>query len=157
MSAEDKARLLICGIAALLAVLVRWVVAAKADTLYVSTSGGSLNARFAPGGEVIAQLADGEAVDVQSISGGWAAIIHGGDTLYVSADYLTDADKPTGDYKVTANGRVRVRKTPGGKVIGYRHNGDRVTVMRWATADDGTSWGCTADGYISADCLEDQP
>ncbi len=147
---------MICGITALLAILICWVAAAKADTMRVSTSGGALNARFAPGGEVVATLADGESVDVQSISDGWAAINHGGDTLYVSTDYLSAESRPTGDYKVTANGRVRVRKTPGGKVAGYKHDGDCVTVTRWATADDGTSWGCTGDGYIRADCLVEE-
>lgn len=57
-------------------------------------------------------------------------------------------------YIVEANGRVRVRKTPGGESDGFVRPGDRVYVTAWRYDKDGGKWAkCTGGQYISAEYL----
>ncbi len=58
------------------------------------------------------------------------------------------------DYTVTANGRVRMRKSPGGSTSGFIQPGKRVHVIAWRYGEDGSKWArCMGGSYISADCL----
>jgi len=58
------------------------------------------------------------------------------------------------DYTVTANGRVRMRKSPAGSTSGFIQPGKRVHVIAWQYGEDGSKWArCTGGSYISAECL----
>ncbi|MBE5800003.1 MAG: hypothetical protein E7321_08660 [Clostridiales bacterium] len=58
------------------------------------------------------------------------------------------------DYTVSANGRVRMRKSPAGSASGFIQPGKRVHVFAWRYAGDGTKWArCAGGSYISADYL----
>jgi len=71
---------------------------------------------------------------------------------YVSVKFFEIED--SGAYTVTANGRVRMRKSPGGSADGFIRPGERVRVMAWRYAADGSLWARCAGGcYISAQYL----
>lgn len=71
---------------------------------------------------------------------------------YVSVKYFEIAEDA--DYTVTANGRVRVRKTPGGEASGFIQPGETVHVRAWRYAADGSRWArCPGPKYISAEYL----
>ena len=58
------------------------------------------------------------------------------------------------DYTVTANGRVRMRKSPAGSTSGFIQPGKRVHVIAWQYGEDGSKWGrCAGGSFISAECL----
>lgn len=58
------------------------------------------------------------------------------------------------NYIVEANGRVRMRKSPGGSADGFIQPGKRVHVAAWRYGADGSKWArCTGGSYISADYL----
>lgn len=67
-------------------------------TAYVTTTGKNLNLRSAPstGASIVAKLANGTAVTVLSISGGWAKVKAAGREGYVSAQYLTTGKPASG-------------------------------------------------------------
>jgi len=122
-------------------------------------------------------VADGQYVNVRNRASSQAAtwgILHTGDVIeakpgeitngyfktmfedrvaYVSVKYF---EVPVGrDYVVEANGRVRVRKSPGGDAIGFVKPGETVHVNAWRYAANGSKWGkCTGGQYISADYLK---
>ena len=122
-------------------------------------------------------VADGQYVNVRNRASSTAAtwgILHNGDTIeakpgeiingyfkttfedriaYVSVRFF---EMPVGkDYTVAANGRVRVRKSPGGDASGFVQPGDEVHVYAWRYASNGSKWARCKDGkYISADYLE---
>ena len=61
------------------------------------------------------------------------------------------------DYMVSANGRVRMRKSPAGSLSGFIQPGTRVHVLAWRYAKDGSLWArCAGGSYISASCLSSQ-
>ena len=71
---------------------------------------------------------------------------------YVSVNYFEIA--VNADYTVSANGRVRVRKTPGGKTSGFIQPGETVRVRAWRYAADGSLWArCPGPKYIAAEYL----
>jgi len=71
---------------------------------------------------------------------------------YVSVKYFETA--VGADYTVTANGRVRMRKSPAGSTSGFIQPGTRVHVIAWRYGEDGSKWArCTGGSYISAQCL----
>lgn len=124
-------------------------------------------------------VADGQYVNVRNQASSSAAtwgILHHGDTIeakpgeitngyfktmfedriaYVSVRYF---EIPVGrDYMIEANGRVRVRKSPGGDAIGFVRPGETVHVQAWRYAVNGSKWAkCSGGKYISADCLSEQ-
>ena len=68
---------------------------------------------------------------------------------YVSVRYFEIEENR--DYTVQANGRVRVRKTPGGDASGFIKPGETVRVRAWRRAADGSLWArCPGPKYISA-------
>lgn len=75
---------------------------------------------------------------------------------YVSVKYFEVPVRQ--DYVVSANGRVRVRKAPGGSAKGFIQPGETVHVNAWRYAPDGSKWAkCTGGDYISADYLDPVP
>lgn len=72
-----------------------------------------------------------------------------GDPAYVMSKYMEIAYSAR--CTVAANGRVRWRKTPGGKTGGYYQPDDTVYVngIRWDK--DGTPWARTSDGTTTKD------
>lgn len=136
---------------------------------------------FAAHGETLTCIvADGQYVNVRNQASSQAAawgILHAGDTIetdpreitrgffkttygdktaYVSVRYF---EIPVGkSYLVEANGRVRMRVSPGGASSGFIRPGKQVHVMAWRYAADGSKWAkCTGGKYISADYLTPCP
>lgn len=90
------------------------------------------------------------------ITRGFFKLTFEGRTAYVSVRYFEIAEGT--DFVVEANGRVRVRKSPGGEATGFVKPGDRVHVMAWRYAGDGTKWAkCTGGTYVSAQYLLPAP
>ncbi len=90
--------------------------------------------------------------DPAEITDGYFRIMFKEKTAYVSVRYF---EIPVEEhYTVVANGRVRVRKAPGGSPDGFVRPGDRVYVSAWRYDADGGKWGrCTGGQYISAEYL----
>jgi len=122
-------------------------------------------------------VADGQYVNVRNRASSSAAtwgILHAGDTIeadpaditdgffkttfnshtaYVSVRYFEIPADAT--YAVAANGRVRLRQSPGGEATGFVQPGKTVYVLAWRYAADGTKWAkCTGGSYISAEYLQ---
>lgn len=122
-------------------------------------------------------VADGQYVNVRNRASSSAAtwgILHTGDVIeaqpheitngffkttfndrvaYVSVKYFeipVDAQ-----YRVAANGRVRLRRAPMGDAAGFVRPGDTVYITAWRFAADGSRWGkCTGGQFVSAEFLE---
>ena len=125
-------------------------------------------------------VADGQYVNVRNQASSTAAtwgILHHGDTIetnplditrgffktlfdgrvaYVSVKYFEIPVER--DFTVAANGRVRMRRSPGGEATGFIQPGRQVHVTAWRYAADGSRWGkCTGGSYIAAQYLEPLP
>lgn len=121
-------------------------------------------------------VADGQYVNVRNRASSSAAtwgILHAGDVIEADPAQITDGffkttfnehvayvsvrffEIPTDETcTVEANGRVRVRQSPGGEATGFVKPGTNVHVLGWRYAADGSKWArCTGGSYISADCL----
>ena len=86
------------------------------------------------------------------IQNGFFKTIYKNRDAYVSVRFFEIA--VGADYTVTANGRVRMRKTPGGSADGFIQPGKQVHVIAWRYAGDGSKWArCAGGSYISADFL----
>ena len=121
-------------------------------------------------------VADGQYVNVRNQASSSAAtwgILHHGDTIettplditrgffkttfegrvaYVSVKYFEIPVEQ--DFTISANGRVRMRRTPGGEATGFIKPGRQVHVTAWRYAADGSRWGkCTGGSYIAAQYL----
>ena len=123
-------------------------------TMYVHVREGTfLNGRLAPNmdSEIMMYLGRSYDVTVLQVKNGWA-LIEGGEagTCWCCVDYLADyaPDDEAPLYTVEANGRVRVRRTPGGATVRYVHDGDTVEVR---FLFDG--WAYIGDGYVMAEYL----
>lgn len=126
--------------------------------------------------ELVCIVADGQYVNVRNRASSQAAawgIMHTGETIETNPAEITNGyfkttfkDKaayisvryfeiPVEEhYTVEANGRVRVRKTPGGSADGFVRPGDRVYVSAWRYDENGVKWGrCTGGQYIAAEYL----
>lgn len=119
----------------------------------------------------------GQYVNVRNRAAQTAAtwgVLHTGDTIHTSPNEIVDGYFKTTyndqvayvsvkyfeiavgrDYHVEANGRVRLRKAPGGDAAGFIQPGERVHVMAWRYARDGSKWAkCAGGQYISANYLK---
>ena len=77
-------------------------------------------------------------------------------TAYVSVKYFEIAVGE--DFVIQANGRVRMRKSPGGSANGFIKPGTRVHVIAWQYGSDGAKWArCAGGSYISAAYLLPAP
>lgn len=122
-------------------------------------------------------VADGQYVNVRNRASSSAAtwgILHHGDTIeakpgeivngffkttfedrvaYVSVKFFETVVEQ--DYEVEANGRVRMRKSPGGDAVGFIQPGEVVRVKAWRYASNGSKWArCTGGKYIAAEYLK---
>lgn len=90
--------------------------------------------------------------DPAEITDGFFKTTFGERVAYVSVRYFEIA--VNAHYIVEANGRVRLRKSPGGDADGFVRPGEQVYVTAWRYAGDGSKWAkCTGGQYISADYL----
>lgn len=131
--------------------------AARAETLTCAVSEGQyVNVRNRPRADAqkVGELHNGDEIDAVSVSGGWIEITYKDRAAYVSANYF-EVSEPKGGtvYVVEANGRVRVRATPGGKRVDWADPGDTVRVFGWRYGSDGGKWARCAYGYIAASYL----
>ena len=77
-------------------------------------------------------------------------------TAYVCVKYFEIAVGE--DFVIQANGRVRMRKSPGGSANGFIKPGTRVHVIAWQYGSDGAKWArCAGGSYISASYLLPAP
>ena len=135
-----------------------------------------LSASAASGETLSCVVPDGQYVNVRNQPSSGAAtwgILHTDDTIetepaeiqngffkttykdriaYVSVKYFEIAVGE--NFVVEANGRVRMRKSPGGSADGFIKPGTRVHVIAWQYGADGSRWArCAGGSYISADYL----
>ncbi|MDD3212105.1 MAG: hypothetical protein PHY64_00400 [Eubacteriales bacterium] len=148
--------LLLALVALLLTVTIYDAVAeTQATPMYVTVSAGSwLNGRAKPDAKssIEARFQRGDTVDVYEVEGSWARVAGGEDgTVWCCIDYLSDTAPGTEPETctVTANGRVRVRKTPDGELVRWLQSGDSVQVQ---CRVDG--WAYIGDGYVAEEYLE---
>jgi len=102
----------------------------------------------------LGMLHTGDVIDVNpaDIQNGFFKTSYKSRDAYVSVKFFETA--VGADYTVTANGRVRMRKSPAGSTSGFIQPGKRVHVIAWRYGEDGSKWArCTGGSYISADCL----
>ena len=86
------------------------------------------------------------------ITNGYFKTTYKGHDAYVSVKYFEI--RVGRSYSVDANGRVRLRKSPGGSASGFIQPGERVHVMSWRYAGDGSKWAkCAGGQYIAAQYL----
>ena len=130
----------------------------------------------APGETLTCIVADGQYVNVRNQASPTAAtwgILHHGDTIETNPLEITRGFFKTTfegrtafvsvkffeipveqDFTVAANGRVRMRRSPGGEATGFIKPGRQVHVTAWRYAADGSRWGkCTGGSYIAAQYL----
>ena len=126
--------------------------------MYVTVSAGRwLNGRYQPDthSSIEARFQSGDTVDVYEVSGDWARVAGGeSGTVWCDIHYLsaTAPDEQPETCTVHADGRVRVRETPDGKLIRWLNNGDTVQVQ---CRIDG--WAYIGDGYVQDQYLEANP
>ena len=100
----------------------------------------------------------GDVIDVNpaEIQNGFFKTTYKEHTAYVLVKFFETAVEQ--DYIVQANGRVRMRKSPGGSADGFIQPGKRVHVIAWRYGADGSRWArCAGGSYISASYLTPAP
>ena len=131
-----------------------WGQAALADTFTcIVPEGQYVNVRKQPSAKAATWgvMRTGETIeaDPSDIRNGFFSFTFMGNEAYVSVRYFEIPESR--NYTVTANGRVRVRKSPGGDACGFVQPGDTVRVRGWRRAADGSLWArCPGPKYISA-------
>ena len=96
----------------------------------------------------------GDTIDVDpaQVTNGFFSFTFKDRAAYVSVRYFEIPEDA--HYIVEANGRVRLRKTPGGDADGFIRPGATVYVTAWRYGADGTKWArCTGGQYIAAEYL----
>ena len=116
----------------------------------VNVRRGDLNGRQRPEvhSAIVAWYQNGEDISIYEIDGEWA-LTAGSEygTCWVNINYL--ATEEAGSYTVNANGRLRVRETPGGNTVGWFKPGQTVEVL----SIFGT-WARTETGWVMSEYLE---
>jgi len=115
-----------------------------------------VNVRSAPSDKAsaIGRLHNGDTIDAnaEDVTRGYIKINHKGMTGYVSVRYFEVPD--VREYGVSANGRVKLRKSINGDRAGWLDPGTHVRVYAWQYDKDGTLWARVSGGYwIKSDCL----
>jgi len=145
---------LVFRLAPVLLFLLLWAGAACADTFTcIVPDGQYVNVRKQPSSKAAAWgvMRTGETIeaDPAEIRSGFFKFTFMDHEAYVSVRYFEIEENR--DYTVSANGRVRVRKTPGGDACGFIQPGETVRVRAWRRAADGSLWArCPGPKYISA-------
>jgi len=145
-------------IAALLcALLCCAVCAACAQALTcIVAEGQYVNVRnqASSGASALGMLHTGDVIETNphEIKNGFFKTTFKGRDAYVSVRYFEiEAGE---DHVISANGRVRMRKSPAGSLSGFIQPGTRVHVLAWRYAQDGSLWArCAGGSYISSSCL----
>ena len=131
--------------------------AAAGETLEcIAPQGQYVNVRSRASSDASARgiLHAGDLIDANpaEIQNGFFKTTYKDRDAYVSVKFFEIA--VGADYTVSANGRVRMRKSPAGSASGFIQPGRRVHVIAWRYAGDGTKWArCAGGSYISADYL----
>ena len=97
---------------------------------------------------------NGDEIDADplDIENGFFRTMFDGRVAYVSVRFFEIAEDSR--FTVRANGRVRIRKSPGGAAAGFIQPGKTVHVTAWRYAADGSKWAQYTGGkYISAEYL----
>lgn len=100
----------------------------------------------------IGEVRNGDEIECDGYESGWVKCTFKGETAYVKAVYFEFADDA--DYRVTGNGRVRLRDSAGGKKVDFIALDTVVHVYGWQYAKDGSLWARTDGGFISKAFLE---
>lgn len=138
-----------------LLIITMLLPSAGAETMYVCVDEDSwLNGRANPDihSDVECRFYLGDEVEVIDIYGEWAKVDEGGEAKHswVLMKYLSsDIYESDTNATVVSNGRVRVRTSPGGEIIGYVNDGDTVKVK-----SSYEEWIRTNLGWISKDYLD---
>ena len=141
-------------VAAALVLTLAMTGAACADTFTcIVPDGQYVNVRKQPSGKAATWgvMRTGETIeaDPSEIRNGFLRFTFLGHEAYASVRYFEIEESR--DYTVSANGRVRVRKTPVGDASGFIKPGETVRVRAWRRAADGSLWArCPGPKYISA-------
>ena len=160
-STVPDARLRVPCAALMLLAMLLFACSAQAETLECIVADGQyVNVRNRASSSAatwgVMHTGDTIQADPAQITGGFFKTMFGDRVAYVSVRYF---EIPVDEhYVVEANGRVRLRKSPGGTADGFVRPGDRVYVSAWRYDEDGGKWArCTGGRYISADCLKSEP
>ena len=140
-----------------LALALSLTPAALAQTLTCTVKEGQyVNVRKQPSSKAATWgvMRTGETIEAEpsEIRSGFFKTVFMEHEAYVSVSYF---EVPVNaDYTVAANGRVRVRKAPGGEASGFIQPGETVRVRAWRYAADGSLWArCPGPKYIAAEYL----
>ena len=131
--------------------------AASAETLTcIVREGQYVNVRNQPSSRAAAwgvlHTDDIIETDPAEIKNGFFKILYKNHAAFVSVKYFEIAVGE--DFVIEANGRVRMRKSPGGSADGFIQPGTRVHVIAWRYGADGTKWArCAGGSYISSEYL----
>ena len=143
--------------AALIALLLLMPCAALCETFTCTVEEGEyLNVRKQPSTSAASwgMMHRGETIeaDPAQIRNGFFKTTFMEREAYVSVRFFEIA--VGADYAVSANGRVRIRKSPGGETWGFIQPGEIVRVRAWRYAEDGSLWArCPGPKYIAAEYL----
>ena len=147
-----------CAQALFAAALLLAPALACADTFTCTVADGQyVNVRNRPAKAAatwgILHTGDTIEADPAEITDGFLKTTFNGHVAYVSVRYFEiPVDKRC---IVEANGRVRVRQSPGGEATGFVKPGTSVHVLAYRYAADGSKWArCTGGSYVSADYLK---
>ncbi len=136
----------------LISVLVMGLLsAAKAETMVCTLDARHyVNVRTSPSTDAATYgrtVHGGDEIEILSVGeDGWLTIDYNGVNAYVQAKFFESA--VNANYTVEANGRVRWRSSPGGKVGGYYQPGEVVTVDATCYGSKGVKWARIGERYV---------
>lgn len=149
---KRKIMLLVC---LTLIPLICLPVLAHAETMICTVPDGqyvNIRNRASRTASTLGKLRGGDSIEVEALDGGWLCFTLDEQDAYVRSEYFEALDGST--YTIEANGRVRHRAAPGGKVSGFYTVGTEVVVDAWAYDDAGEKWGRIGETYVSIDFLK---
>lgn len=155
-----KKTMFICASALILALTAMMCLPGKAalsETLTCIVADGqyvNVRNRASSSAATWGVMRTGETIETNpaEISNGFFKTMFGDRVAYVSVRYFEIPEDA--HYLVEANGRVRLRKAPGGAADGFIKPGAKVYVTGWRYDADGGKWAkCTGGQYISAQYL----
>lgn len=144
------------AICALCVLLLAQAATADALTLYAAHKKDELNVRQSPNGKRVGYLLPGDSGEYIQQDGEWVLLALGIEDGkgWVKAQYLTIDPAAAGQYVNASGGRVRIRKTPGGKPAGWIETGKTVEIFSVLPDEIGDLWGRTEKGYVAMKYLE---